>query len=124
MGQFSAEKPGLPGSVLSGNQHLGFGIEIAHRMVLYGLRSNGRFRVENDANPAAPALRTHHAVLEVREQHLAAPRPDQRLKVQLLRVVALSGRVRLVNSAIDAFRVDAPSRRHGIAESLNGHENN
>ena len=49
-------------------------------MVLNGLRSNARFGIENDADPAAPALRAHHAVLEVREQHLAASRPDQRLK--------------------------------------------
>jgi hypothetical protein len=72
-------------------------------MVLHGLRSNGRLGIENDADPAATALRAHHAVLEVRDRHLAAPRPDQRLKVQLLRVVALPSRMRLVDSAVDAF---------------------
>ena len=66
----------------------------------------------------------HHAVLEVRERHLAAPCPDQRLEVQLLGVVALPGRVRLLDSAVDAFRMDTPSRRQSIAESIDGHENN
>jgi hypothetical protein len=32
--------------------------------------------------------------------------------------------VRLVNPAVDAFGMDAPSCRHRVAESFNGHENN
>ena len=86
-------------------------------MVLHGLRSNGRLRVKDDADPTSPALRTHHAVLEVGEQHLPAPSPDQRLQVQPPRVVAFPGRVCLIHPAVNAFRVDAPSRGHGIAES-------
>lgn len=93
-------------------------------MVLNGLRSNGRLGIEDDADPPAAALRTHHAISEVREQHRPAPSPDQRLQVQLPRVVAFPGRVRLVDSTVDAFRVDAPSRRHSIAESFDRHENN
>jgi hypothetical protein len=102
---------------------LGLGIKIAHRMISHGLRPNARLRIENDADPAAPALRAHHAVLEVRDRHLAAPRPDQRLKVELFRVMALPGRVCLVNPAIDAFGMHAPSRRHRVAKSFDRHEN-
>jgi hypothetical protein len=88
----------------------------------YGLHSSSWLGIENDADAPTPALRAHHAVLEVRKT--AAPCPDQRLKVQLLGVVALPGRVRLLDSAVDAFRMDTPSRRQSIAESFDGHENN
>jgi hypothetical protein len=41
-----------------------------------------------------------------------------------LHVVALAGRVCLIDSSVDAFRMDAPSCGQGVAESLDGHENN
>jgi len=63
------------------------------------------------------SLRSEIGILRPRVQ-------DQRLKVQRLRVVALPSRMRLVDSAVDAFRMDAPTRRHCIAESFHGHENN
>jgi hypothetical protein len=93
-------------------------------MVSHGLRSEGRFGIENDTDAPAPALRAHHSIFQIRNRHLSAPRPDKRLKVQLPHVVALSRRVCLIDSAVDAFRMDAPSRRHGIAEGFDRHENN
>ena len=67
--------------------------------------------------PNAPIKRPHNRGLRRRVT-------DQRVKVQLLGVGALPDRVGLLDSAVDAFRMDAPSRRHGIAESFDGHENN
>jgi hypothetical protein len=63
------------------------------------------------------SLRSEIGILRPRVQ-------NQRFKVQFLHVVALPGRMRLVDPAVDALCMDAPSRRHGIAESFDGHENN
>src|SRR5262249_35292105 len=78
--------------------------------------------VEND-HITRPAARAAHAAFQPRERKGAPPRPDQRLHVELLAVIAFAARLRArsLRAAVGATHGNAPTLRTGFAERFDRH---